>query len=36
VAELVWLLAGTPLIAVAGSWLLVCREPRAIARQLLE
>ncbi len=36
VAELVWLLAGMPLIAVAVSWLLAGREPPAIARQPLE
>jgi len=33
VAELVWILAGMPLIAVAVSWLLAGREPRDIARQ---
>ena len=36
VAELVWILAGMPLIAVAVSWLLGGREPPAIARQPLE
>jgi len=36
VAELVWILAGMPLIAVVASWLLAGREPRAIARQPLE
>jgi putative ABC transport system permease protein len=36
VAELVWLLAGMPLIAVAVSWLLAGREPPAITRQPLE
>jgi putative ABC transport system permease protein len=36
VAVLVWILAGMPLIAVAGSWLLAGREPPAIARQPLE
>jgi putative ABC transport system permease protein len=36
VAELVWILAGMPLIAVAVSWLLAGREPPAIARQPLE
>jgi putative ABC transport system permease protein len=33
---LVWILAGMPLTAVAGSWLLAGREPPAIARQPLE
>jgi putative ABC transport system permease protein len=36
VAELVWILAGLPLIAMAVSWLLAGREPPAIARQPLE
>src|ERR1700733_2892265 len=36
VAELVWILAGMPLIAVAVSWLLAGRDPPAIARQPLE
>ena len=36
VAELVWILVGMPLIAVAASWLLAGREPPAIARQPLE
>jgi putative ABC transport system permease protein len=36
VAVLVWILAGMPLIAVVGSWLLAGREPPAIARQPLE
>ena len=36
VAELVWILAGMPLIAMAVSWLLAGREPPAIARQPLE
>jgi putative ABC transport system permease protein len=36
VAELVWILAGMPLIAIAVSWLLGGREPPAIARQPLE
>jgi putative ABC transport system permease protein len=36
VAELVWILAGLPLIAVVVSWLLAGREPPAIARQPLE
>jgi putative ABC transport system permease protein len=36
VAGLLWILVGMPLIAVAVSWLLSGREPRAIARQPLE
>jgi putative ABC transport system permease protein len=36
VAGLLWILVGMPLIAVAASWLLAGREPRAIARQPLE
>src|ERR1700691_223741 len=36
VAELVWILAGMPLIAVAVSWLLGGRAPPAIGRQPLE
>jgi putative ABC transport system permease protein len=36
VAELVWILAGMPLIAVIVSWLLGGREPPAIAHQPLE
>jgi len=36
VAELVWILVGMPLIAVAMSWLLAGREPGAIAGQPLE
>ena len=36
VAELVWILAGMPLIAMAVSWLLAGREPRAIGRQPLD
>jgi putative ABC transport system permease protein len=36
VAELVWILVGMPLIAVAVSWLLAGREPPAIARQPLD
>jgi putative ABC transport system permease protein len=36
VAEVVWILVGMPLIAVAASWLLAGREPPAIARQPLE
>jgi putative ABC transport system permease protein len=36
VAELVGILVGMPLIAVAASWLLAGREPPAIARQPLE
>ena len=36
VAELVWILAGMPLIAVAVSWALAGREPHGIARQPLE
>ena len=36
VAELVWILAVMPLIAVAASWLLAGREPPAISRQPLE
>ena len=35
VTELVWILVGMPLIAVAVSWLLAGREPPAIARQPL-
>jgi putative ABC transport system permease protein len=36
VADLLWILVGMPLIAVAVSWLLAGREPRGIARQPLE
>jgi putative ABC transport system permease protein len=36
VADLLWILVGMPLIAVAVSWLLAGREPPAIARQPLE
>jgi putative ABC transport system permease protein len=36
VTELVWLLAGMPLIAMVASWLLAGREPAVIARQPLE
>jgi putative ABC transport system permease protein len=36
VANLLWILAGMPLIAVAVSWLLAGREPPVIARQPLE
>jgi putative ABC transport system permease protein len=36
VAGLLWILVGMPLIAVAASWLLGGREPRAIAGQPLE
>jgi putative ABC transport system permease protein len=36
VAELLWILVGMPLIAVAASWLLAGREPPVIARQPLE
>jgi putative ABC transport system permease protein len=36
VAGLLWILVGMPLIAVAASWLLAGREPRAIGRQPLE
>jgi putative ABC transport system permease protein len=36
VAELLWILIGMPLIAVAVSWLLGGREPPGIARQPLE
>ncbi|MGH3189003.1 MAG: FtsX-like permease family protein [Streptosporangiaceae bacterium] len=36
VADLLWILAGLPLIAVAVSWLLAGREPAAIARRPLE
>ena len=35
VAELLWILIGMPLIAVAASWLLAGREPPGIARQPL-
>jgi putative ABC transport system permease protein len=35
-AELVWILAGMPLIAVVVSWALAGHEPRGIARQPLE
>jgi putative ABC transport system permease protein len=35
VAELLWILIGMPLIAVAVSWLLAGREPAGIARQPL-
>jgi putative ABC transport system permease protein len=36
VANLLWILVGMPLIAVAASWLLAGREPPVIARQPLE
>ena len=36
VANLLWILVGIPLIAVAASWLLAGREPPVIARQPLE
>jgi putative ABC transport system permease protein len=36
VANLLMILAGLPLLAAAGGWLLAGREPRAIARQPLE
>jgi putative ABC transport system permease protein len=36
VANLLWILAGMPLIAVVVSWLLAGRQPSAMARQPLE
>jgi hypothetical protein len=36
VANLVVILAGLPLLAAAGGWLLAGREPAAITRQPFE
>ena len=36
VPDLIAILAGLPLIAAAGGWLLAGRQPPAIARQALD
>jgi len=36
VIDLLLILAGLPIVAAVGGWLLACREPSAIARQSLE
>jgi putative ABC transport system permease protein len=36
VLDLLALLAGLPLVAVAGGWLLAGRQPRVITRQALD
>ena len=35
-SDVLILLAGLPLVAAAGGWLLASREPEAIARQPLD